>query len=118
MRTFVEILNDKISSSPTELNNQKKNVNEITTTSAIPSDAIKIPDDVIKKWNKTLDYGFKMRRKFTYYDVVFKTKRLNRGYKGHLTRTDNDLRKAIEFHKLDPHKTVKQLYHLYPPKYF
>lgn len=89
---------------------------EITTSMDIPETPL--PLDVIDKWNKTLDYDFSMKRKFSYFDIVLKTKNVGRGFKGHLTKTQNGLNKAIEFHKLDPKATMKQLYHLYPPKYF
>jgi len=92
---------------------------EITSSDSIPADAVvQLPKDVIDAWNDSLDYDFKMRRKFSYYDVVFKSKSVGRGYKGHMTKQQNRLKRKIEFHKLDQNKTVKELFKLYPPKYF
>jgi len=91
---------------------------EITTTVDIPNVPTKLPDDVVDAWKKTLDYDLKMKNKFSYPDVNMKTKYFSRGFKGHLTRAQNNLQKTIQFHKLDPNKTIKQLYSIYPPKYF
>jgi len=89
---------------------------EITTAASIPQTVL--PQDVVSSWKKSIDYDFAMKRKFSYYDILFKTKNVGRGHKGHMTKTQNGLEKAMTFHKLDPQKTIKQLYDLYPPKYF
>lgn len=89
---------------------------EITGTNSIPSTPI--PMDIVDAWKKTIDYDFRLKRKYSYYDVVFKTKNITSGFKGHVTRSQNKLKQVIDDNKLDHNETVKRLYRLHPPKHF
>ena len=93
---------------------------EATTTADVPSDPVgnKLPVAVIDAWNTSLDYDKSMKRKFSYYDVAFKTDQVTPGHKGQITRKQNELIRTIQDHNLDVNATVKTLARLYPPKHF
>lgn len=93
-------------------------LSELTTSSAVPNIPAALPDGVIKAWKRTLDYDKTMKRKFSYYDVLFKTKNVTAGHKGHVTRAHNKLKSEIENNGLDVNETVKRLYKLHPPTHF
>lgn len=92
---------------------------EITSSDAVPADGgFKLPGDVVDAWKASLDYDKRMKRKFSYFDIAFKTDRVTRGHKGHITKTQNTLVRAIEAHGLDVNETVKRLYQFHPPRHF
>ena len=91
---------------------------EITTSAAVPADGFKIPDCVVRAWKASLDYDRKMKRKFSYFDVAFKSKTMTPGHKGHMTRAQNKLVTTIKANNMDVNATIKQLYKLHPPKHF
>jgi hypothetical protein len=94
-------------------------LSEVTTSSAVPNaPAGQLPQPIITAWNRTLDYDRKMKRKFSYFEVAYKKGSMTSGFKGHMTRAQNGLIKAIEDHDMDVNSTIKKLYQLYPPKHF
>ena len=91
-----------------------KKFNEILREETTSQD---IPETVVNAWKKMIDYDMKMKQKFSYFDVTFKSKNLTTGHKGHMTKTNNEFEKLMKDFDLDPNQTVKRLMNLYPPKY-
>ena len=76
-----------------------------------------IPETVVNAWKDVIDYDAKMKQKFSYFDVMFKSKSFTSGYKGHMTKAHKKFENAVKEHNLDMNTAIKKLYNLYPPKY-
>lgn len=76
-----------------------------------------IPEPVIDAWKKMIDYDFKMKQKFSYFDVAFKSKGFTPGHKGHMTKSRTNFENKVKENSLDPNLTIKKLMNIYPPKY-
>ena len=85
-------------------------LNEETTT-------MDRPEEVVDAWKNVVEYDAKMKQKFSYFDVAYKSKAFTTGHKGQLTKVHKKFENSMSDNKLDPNITIKKLMHLYPPKY-
>lgn len=82
------------------------------------NDQDSLPQEIVDKWEKLLKYDFKLKKKFNYFDVTFRSENLTKGYKSHVTRYVNKLTSLIKQYNLDTEETLKKLQSSFPSKHF
>ena len=76
-----------------------------------------IPETIVNAWKEVIGYDAKMKQKFSYFDVTFKSKGFTPGHKGQMTKVHKKFENAVKEHNLDMNLTIRKLYNLYPPTY-